>query len=80
MKNFAREYDRYKVSIKAVAKIGNGLLNDLKLVTKTTGQNSFVQESSEGSDLSGVGSLKKNKVLKSTLGGYIVMVRNVRLL
>ena len=34
LKNFAREVDRYKVSNRAAAKIGNGLLKDLKIVTK----------------------------------------------
>ena len=34
LKNFARECDRYKVSNRAGAKIGNALLKDLKLVTK----------------------------------------------
>ena len=34
LKNFAREVDRYKVSNRAAAKIGNGLLKDLKIVTR----------------------------------------------
>ena len=32
--NFSRECDRYKISNRAAAKLGNGLLKDLKLVTK----------------------------------------------
>ena len=32
--NFSREVDRYGISNRAAAKIGNGLLKDFKLVTK----------------------------------------------
>ena len=32
--NFSREVDRYKISNRAAAKLGNGILKDLKLVTK----------------------------------------------